>query len=77
MCRLGVHRFAFIFTRASITEKDVICEKVRSLQAAYDELGEGSPDAVLGFGIAFGNKDEADRDMMAEAEKALEGGSLC
>ncbi len=77
VCRLGVHRFAVILTRANINDKDVISEKVKSIKAAYDELREGSPDAVLRFGIAFGNKDELDRDMMEEAEKALEGESLC
>ncbi|MBR2705798.1 MAG: EAL domain-containing protein [Mogibacterium sp.] len=77
VCRLGVHRFAVILTRANINEKDVISEKVQSIQTAYDEFREGSPDAALRFGIAFGNKDDHDRDMMAEAEKALEGGSLC
>ena len=76
VCRLGVHRFAVILTRANINEKDVISEKVKGLQTAYDELGEGSPDAVLRFGIAFGSRDDINRDMMEEAEKALEGDSL-
>jgi diguanylate cyclase (GGDEF)-like protein len=77
VCRLGVHRFAVILTRANINEKDVISEKVKSIQTAYDGFREGSPDADLRFGIAFGDKDDHDRDMMAEAEEALEGGSLC
>jgi diguanylate cyclase (GGDEF)-like protein len=77
VCRLGVHRFAVILTRAGIGEKDVICEKVSKLQTAYDELGEGSPGAVLRFGIAFGNKDGLDMDMLEEAEESLEGDSLC
>jgi len=77
VCRLGVHRFAVILTRANINEKDVICEKVESIQTAYDGFREGSPDADLRFGIAFGSRDDINRDMMAEAEEALEGGSLC
>ncbi len=76
VCRLGVHRFAVILTRANIHEKDVISEKVKSLHEAYDERGEGSPDAELRFGIAFGSSEDISKDMMKEAEKSLEEGIL-
>lgn len=78
VCRLNVHRFGVILTRANSFDKDVIVEKVRKMRDEYEASRDGASVASLRFGIAFGDTaEEQGRDMLREAEAELEkGGSL-